>query len=99
MQLAGLAMLTAGDKARGIELLKQSVQAEAAMPYDYGPPFPAKPASELLGEALLAAGRRDEAAEAFTAALKRAPGRRLSLAGLQKSGVAGSNSATAAATR
>ncbi len=82
LQLAGLAMLTAGDKARGIELLKQSAQAEAAMPYDYGPPFPAKPANELLAEALLGEGRRDEAAEAFRAALRRAPGRRLSIAGL-----------------
>jgi len=99
MQLAGLAMLTAGDKARGIELLKQSVQAEAAMPFDYGPPFPAKPASELLGEALLADGRRDEAVDAFTAALKRAPGRRLSLAGLERAGVTGSKPATSAATR
>ena len=35
------------------------------MPYEYGPPFPAKPANELLGEALLTAGRPVESAEAF----------------------------------
>jgi predicted negative regulator of RcsB-dependent stress response len=98
LQLAGLAMLTGGDKVRGIELLKQAVQAEATMPYDYGPPFPAKPANELLGEALLAEGRRDEAAEAFKAALKRAPGRRLSIAGLAKAELNERGSA-AAATR
>jgi tetratricopeptide (TPR) repeat protein len=95
LQLAGLAMLTGGEKVRGIELLKQAVQAEAAMPYDYGPPFPAKPANELLGEALLAEGRRDEAAEAFKAALKRAPGRRLSIAGLAKAEVTERSPATA----
>jgi len=99
MQLAGLAALTGGDKVRGIELLKQAVQAEAAMPYDYGPPFPAKPANELLGEALLAEGRRDEAADAFRAALKRAPGRRLSIAGLAKTEGSGSSPATAAVIR
>jgi cytochrome c-type biogenesis protein CcmH/NrfG len=54
------------------------------MPYDSGPPFPAKPANELLGEALLAAGRHAEAGDAFRAALKRTPGRRLSLRGLEQ---------------
>ncbi len=86
LQLAGLAALTRGDKVRAIELLKQSVEAEAAMPYDYGPPFPPKPANELLGETLAAEGRSDEAAQAFKAALTRSPGRRLSLAGLAKTG-------------
>jgi cytochrome c-type biogenesis protein CcmH/NrfG len=52
------------------------------MPFDYGPPLPPKPSREVLGEALLAAGRHAEAAEAFRAALRRAPGRRLSLRGL-----------------
>ena len=56
------------------------------MPFDYGPPLPAKPSRELLGEALLDAGRSAEAAEAFRAALKRAPGRRLSLRGLAQAG-------------
>jgi tetratricopeptide (TPR) repeat protein len=81
-QLAGVVALTRGDQDRGLGLLQQAVEAEGKMPYDYGPPFPAKPANELLGEALLAAGRHAEAAEAFRAALKRAPGRRLSVRGL-----------------
>jgi tetratricopeptide (TPR) repeat protein len=83
-QLAGIVALARGDKAHGLDLLQRAVDAEAAMPYDYGPPFPAKPANELLGEAYLAEGRRADAAAAFRAALKRAPGRRLSLAGLAK---------------
>jgi hypothetical protein len=83
-QLAAVVALARGDTARGIELLRKAVEEEASMPYDYGPPFPVKPANELLGEALLADGRRAEAAGAFRAALRRAPGRRLSLAGLAK---------------
>lgn len=82
MQMEGVVTLAKGDTAGGIELLKAAVNAEAAMPYEYGPPFPVKPANELLGEALLQAGRHAEAADAFRAALQRAPGRRLSLAGL-----------------
>ncbi len=82
VQLAGVIALARGEKDRAMALLQQAVEAEARMPYDYGPPFPAKPANELLGEALLAAGRRGEAADAFRAALKRAPGRRLSVRGL-----------------
>ncbi|MBK5298624.1 MAG: hypothetical protein JJE40_15835 [Vicinamibacteria bacterium] len=82
VQLAGVIALARGEKDRAMALLQQAVEAEARMPYDYGPPFPAKPANELLGEALLSAGRRGEAADAFRAALKRAPGRRLSVRGL-----------------
>ena len=84
MQLAGVVALARGEQERGIGLLQQAVEAEGKMPYDSGPPFPAKPANELLGEALLAAGRHAEAADAFRTALKRTPGRRLSLRGLEQ---------------
>jgi hypothetical protein len=56
------------------------------MPYEYGPPFPVKPARELLGEALLEAGRTAEAAAQFTLALKRNPARAAALRGLTASG-------------
>ena len=60
--------------------------ARDKMQFDYGPPFqPSRPTS-CSGEALLAAGRPVEAADAFRAALKRAPGRRLSLRGLARGG-------------
>lgn len=49
---------------------------------DYGPPLVEKPSFELLGEEYLRLRRHREAADAFRAALKLAPGRRLSLAGL-----------------
>lgn len=83
-QMEGVVALARGNTAAGIALLQDAVAAEAAMSYEYGPPFPVKPANELLGEALLDAGRHAEAADAFRAALLRAPGRRLSLAGLAK---------------
>ena len=81
-QLAAVIALTRGETDRAMVQLQEAAEAEDRMPFDYGPPLPAKPSRELLGEALLAAGRHAEAAEAFQAALKRAPGRRLSLRGL-----------------
>lgn len=81
-QLRAVVALAKGDRDGGLALLRQAADAEDVMPYDYGPPFPVKPSRELLGEALLAAGRPADAAEAFRAALKRTPGRRLSLRGL-----------------
>ena len=83
-QLRAVVALAKGDRDGGLDLLRQAADAEDVMPYDYGPPFPVKPSRELLGEALLAAGRPAEAAEAFRAALKRTPGRRLSLRGLDQ---------------
>jgi len=72
-----------GDHDRAIALLADASEREARMPYGFGPPDPVKPARELLGEALLAAGRKDEARRAFEAELVRAPKRRLSLIGLE----------------
>jgi tetratricopeptide (TPR) repeat protein len=82
VQLQGVIAMARGEKDRGMSLLQQAAELEDKMPFDYGPPLPPKPSRELLGEALLAAGRHAEAAEAFRAALRRAPGRRLSLRGL-----------------
>ena len=49
---------------------------------DYGPPMPAKPTYELLGEYYLKAKNAGDAMKAFKASLGRAPGRSLSLVGL-----------------
>jgi len=51
------------------------------MPAEFGPPFVDEPSRELLGEILLKQGRPAEAAEAFVAALARAPRRTASLLG------------------
>jgi len=65
-----------------LSLLRQAAAAEAALPVEFGPPALAKPSAELLGDELLALGRKAEAAEAYRQVLAVAPGRRLSLAGL-----------------
>jgi tetratricopeptide (TPR) repeat protein len=86
IQLRGLVALARGDRGAGIALLHDAARAEDVMPYEYGPPFPVKPARELLGEALLEAGRTAEAAAQFTLALKRNPARAAALRGLTASG-------------
>ena len=70
------------DREKGLSLLRQAAAAEAALPVEFGPPALAKPSAELLGDELLALGRKAEAAEAYRQVLAVAPGRRLSLAGL-----------------
>lgn len=74
----------AGDLTTAIRLLEEAGAVEDAVPAEYGPPDIVKPSHELLGEVLLAAGRRDEAHAAFRHALQLAPGRLLSRRGLER---------------
>ena len=74
--------MTEGDRAAGMEALEKAAAAELALPIVFGPPSIFKPSYEILGEIHLAEGRKAEAAAAFEKSLKLAPGRRLSLAGL-----------------
>lgn len=71
-----------GEKPRAIALLQAATAAETSLVFEYGPPWSAKPFSELLGELLLADGNKAQAAEAFRSTLKTYPRRRLALAGL-----------------
>jgi len=82
-QLEGLLAIWDGRTEAGIELLQAAAQAEDGLPFEFGPPRPVKPTFELLGEALLEAGRPEEAVVAFTRSLERTPGRTLSEDGLQ----------------
>lgn len=82
-QVAALGLLASGDTADGLAALRAAAEAESALPAVFGPPAMPKPSWELLGEELLALGRRDEAAEAFRKSLAFAPGRLLSLNGLE----------------
>ncbi|MEL6737433.1 MAG: hypothetical protein AAFO28_00770 [Pseudomonadota bacterium] len=72
-----------GDRAAGMAALEEAAAAELALPIVFGPPVIFKPSYEILGEMHLAEGRGAEAAEAFRKSLKLAPGRRLSLEGLE----------------
>lgn len=84
-QAKGLVALSKGETESGIELLRTAVKIEHGMPVHYGPPSIAKPSLELLGEALLRAGRKDEAAKVYADAARRTPGRPAVVAGLAAS--------------
>ncbi len=87
-ELAGALALAKGDTEQGLFLLKRAADDEDAMGFDFGPPVVVKPAHELLGEVLLELGRHEEARKAFQAALRRAPGRSLSLLGQARAAAA-----------
>ncbi|HET9793079.1 MAG TPA: hypothetical protein VFS34_01360, partial [Thermoanaerobaculia bacterium] len=82
-ELWGAALAQEGRTDEAVRLVGEAADREEKMPYGFGPPEPAKPARELLGELLLAAGRKADARQAFETELRRAPKRRLSLAGLK----------------
>jgi tetratricopeptide (TPR) repeat protein len=81
-QIDGILALHHGELDRALEILTSAAETEAALPFDYGPPDPAKPGYELLGESLMELGRYQGANEAFRTQLKRTINRTASLAGL-----------------
>ena len=83
LELEGLLLLKEREADKGLEKLREATVLEEGTPFGYGPPFPVKPAFELLGEALLGLDRPKEALKAFETSLGRTPRRALSLIGLQ----------------
>lgn len=75
--------LAANDRDAGLRKLRAAAEAEEALPVVFGPPAIQKLSWEMLGDELLASGDKRGAAEAYEHALKMAPGRRLSVAGLK----------------
>src|SRR5262249_21372096 len=86
MALDGAIEFADGRHTPGITRVREAVSATAQMEFEYGPPWSAKPFDELLGELLLADGKRAEAASAFQRVLVTYPNRRLALEGLTASG-------------
>ncbi len=72
------------DAQRALSLAKEAAAMEDGMSFEFGPPAVAKPAHELYGELLLAAGKPAEARAEFERSLARAPNRALSLLGLAR---------------
>jgi tetratricopeptide (TPR) repeat protein len=86
--LDGALLVREGKAEQGLEVMRAATKEFEAQPVEFGPPVTVKPPRELLGEALLAAGRKAEAKAEFERALAAAPERRASKAGLaQASGV------------
>ena len=71
-----------GDHEAGLTAVREAIATADKMEVFYGPPWAAKPIDELLGDLLLEAGRKDEAAAAYQKVLETSPNRRLSVAGL-----------------
>jgi tetratricopeptide (TPR) repeat protein len=71
----------AGDHAGAARLYREAIAVEAKIPY-MEPPFWYYPVHQSLGAALYRAGKFEEAAEAFTAALARSPNNGWALYGL-----------------
>jgi hypothetical protein len=88
-----------GDSAAAARLAAEAAAAEDKFTFDFGPPPVIKPAHELAGEILLAAGRPADARRDFEASLASAPGRSLSLLGLMRSAQASGDAAAASDAR
>ncbi|MGA8037813.1 MAG: hypothetical protein WA823_14890 [Candidatus Acidiferrales bacterium] len=96
MQIEALNLAAEGHGDQAIATAEQAVIAGKDLPYAFGPPSPAKPSEELLGQLLLKANKASEAREAFAASLQRAPRRAESLLGLARAESAMGDKAAAA---
>ena len=84
MELQAILRYQSGRKQEALELMEKAAMMEGNMDFMFGPPIIAKPAYELWGEYLLKEGNYEQAITAFSEALKRTPGRTLTLKGLAK---------------
>ena len=71
-----------GDVATAETHLRSAVALESEMPFGFGPPSPARPSLEALGDLLLSAKRYAEAADVFDQALARTVNRTRAKRGL-----------------
>jgi hypothetical protein len=84
MEIASFLEMKKGNDSAVEELLKKATKLEEETSFMFGPPTIAKPSHELYGDWLLSKGRHNEARTQYEKALERAPGRRLSMKGLEK---------------
>lgn len=81
-QLEAWLQFADGDTEAALATAHEAATTENEAPLTFGPPSPVIPANEMLGLLLLDLGQPAAAADAFEAALARAPGRRQSVEGL-----------------
>jgi tetratricopeptide (TPR) repeat protein len=95
-ELSALIAQAKGQTDQAIALLTEATKIEESMRPPNGAADPIKPSHELLGEVLLAAGKHQEAAEAFETSLLRMPNRARSLMGAIKAHAGAGNKQRAA---
>ena len=83
-ELAALVDWRRGKLNDALAKLTRATAQEDLLPFEFGPPEIEKPSHELLGEVLLAGGRPRDARREFEIALKRTPGRSLTLLDLAR---------------
>jgi tetratricopeptide (TPR) repeat protein len=89
LEVAGALAAARKNFDEAVALMKRAAALEEEMSPPSGPPTLIKPAQELCGEILLRAGRAQEAAAQFTAALARQPNRARSLLGAARAAARG----------
>jgi tetratricopeptide (TPR) repeat protein len=80
-QILSLMMLEEGKAKEALQLLQETVEAESALPIDFGPPVIIKPSWELLGDVLMELENYSKAHEAYEKQLERTPKRAHSILG------------------
>jgi tetratricopeptide (TPR) repeat protein len=81
-EVDGVLRFARGDRIGGLAALAGAAGLEAKRPRPVGRPYPIKPAGELYGEALSAAGDPSSSIQQFRSALVRTPNRAAALIGL-----------------
>jgi len=96
-QLEAVLIFSEGRRDEAIVLARQAAAVEDGLSFEFGPPLPVKPGHELVGDLLMDVRRPAEAIPEYEAALKRTPGRALSLLGLYRAATATRNAEKAGA--
>ncbi len=84
IELQAMILSARGHDDQAVAAMQQAVAIGKNLPYAFGPPDPAKPFYELLGELLLKEQKFPQARQAFQDSLKRTPRRTQSLLGLAR---------------
>ena len=98
LEVAALVAILEGNENAGLKLLREGVEVAESLRPPIGAPHPLKPVHELYAEALLEAGKAQEAQEMFEVSLARRPNRPLSLRGLARANAALGNAPAARTT-